>query len=180
MQKQIIDWGTTRESIHDFINFKKIASKESEEFQLVDYNLGYGYFKLKQYSTSAKVFQDFINTKQKDLSLVDDATIRMGDSFFAIKEYRKSIDAYKKVLDQLGNSSDYAQYQIAMCFGFLEKNTTKITELESLLDNFNLSNFRDDALFQLGNTYSSLKETKKAHQSLQNLISRLPKKLLHS
>ena len=102
--------------------------------------MGYGYFKLKQYSTSAKVFQDFINTKQKDLSLVDDATIRMGDSFFAIKEYRKSIDAYKKVLDQLGNSSDYAQYQIAMCFGFLEKNTSKITELESLLNNFNLSN----------------------------------------
>jgi TolA-binding protein len=167
--------GNYQKSIDDFINFKKIASKESEEFQLVDYNLGYGYFKLKQYSTSAKVFQDFINTKQKDLSLVDDATIRMGDSFFAIKEYRKSIDAYKKVLDQLGNSSDYAQYQIAMCFGFLERNTTKITELESLLDNFNLSNFRDDALFQLGNTYSSLKETKKAHQAYKILFQDFPK-----
>ena len=167
--------GNYQKSIDDFINFKKIASKESEEFQLVDYNLGYGYFKLKQYSTSAKVFQDFINTKQKDLSLVDDATIRMGDSFFAIKEYRKSIDAYKKVLDQLGNSSDYAQYQIAMCFGFLEKNTTKINELESLLDNFNLSNLRDDALFQLGNTYSSLKETKKAHTAYKNLFQDFPK-----
>ena len=167
--------GNYQKSIDDFINFKKTASKESEEFQLVDYNLGYGYFKLKQYSTSAKVFQDFINTKQKDLSLVDDATIRMGDSFFAIKEYRKSIDAYKKVLDQLGNSSDYAQYQIAMCFGFLEKNTTKITELESLLDNFNLSNLRDDALFQLGNTYSSLKETKKAHTAYKILFQDFPK-----
>jgi TolA-binding protein len=62
-----------------------------------------------------------------------------------------------------------------MCFGFLERNTTKITELESLLDNFNLSNFRDDALFQLGNTYSSLKETKKAHQAYKTLFQDFPK-----
>ena len=62
-----------------------------------------------------------------------------------------------------------------MCFGFLEKNTTKITELESLLNNFNLSNFRDDALFQLGNTYSSLKETKKAHQAYKILFQDFPK-----
>jgi len=109
------------------------------------------------------------------MTMNDDATIRMGDSFFATKEYRKSIEAYKKVVDQYGASADYAQYQMAMSYGFLEKNNFKIRELENLLTNFELSNFRDDALFQLGNTYSAQKDTKNAHIAYKKLFQNFPK-----
>jgi len=144
--------------LEEFLNFKKTAPKEIEEFQLIDYNIGYSYFKLKAYEAAAIAFEDFIKTKNSDEVLNDDATIRMGDSFFATKEYRKSIVAYKKIIDSYGANADYAQYQISMSYGFLEKNIDKINALESLLNNFELSNFRDDALFQLGNTYSIVKD----------------------
>ena len=94
--------GNFQESLDEFITFKKIASKEIKEYKFIDYNIGYSYFKLKEYSTAAILFEKFINTNNEDMKMNDDATIRMGDSFFATKEYIKSINAYKKVVDQFG------------------------------------------------------------------------------
>jgi len=167
--------GNFQESLDEFITFKKIASKEIKEYKFIDYNIGYSYFKLKEYSTAAILFEKFINTNNEDMKMNDDATIRMGDSFFATKEYIKSINAYKKVVDQFGASADYAQYQMAMSYGFLKNNDYKISQLENLLTNFELSNFRDDALFQLGNSYSAQKENKNAHRVYKTLFKNFPR-----
>ena len=167
--------GNYQVGLEEFVNFKQTAPKEIEEFQFIDYNIGYNYFKLKAYEAAALAFEDFIKSKNSDEVLNDDATIRMGDSFFATKEYSKSILAYKKILDSYGASADYAQYQIAMSHGFLEKNIDKISALESLLNNFELSNFRDDALFQLGNTYSIVKDNESAHLAYSKLVQNFPK-----
>ena len=167
--------GNYQVSLDEFIDFKKTAVKEIEEFKLIDYNIGYSYFKLKAYEAAAGAFKNFINTNPNDEVLNDDATIRMGDSFFATKEYLKSITAYKKIVDSEGASADYAQYQIAMSYGFLEKNTAKISTLENLLNKYELSNFKDDALFQLGNTYSIIKDNKNAHLAYDKLIKNFPK-----
>jgi len=157
------------------MDFKKTAPKSIEEYQLIDYNIGYSYFKLKAYEVAAAAFKNFVEINNNDGVLKDDATIRMGDSFFATKEYQKSITAYKKIVDSYGASADYAQYQIAMSYGFLENNIDKINALESLLHNFEVSNFRDDALFQLGNTYSIVKDNKNAHLAYNKLFQNFPK-----
>lgn len=167
--------GNYQVGLEEFMNFKKIAPRTIEEYQLIDYNIGYSYFKLKAYEAAAVAFENFVETKQNDGVLNDDATIRMGDSFFATKAYQKSISAYKKIVDSYGASADYAQYQIAMSHGFLENNIDKINALESLLNNFELSNFRDDALFQLGNTYSIVKDNESAHLAYNKLFQNFPK-----
>ena len=167
--------GNYQVGLEEFMNFKKIAPRTIEEYQLIDYNIGYSYFKLKAYEAAAVAFENFVETKQNDGVLNDDATIRMGDSFFATKAYQKSISAYKKIVDSYGASADYAQYQIAMSHGFLENNIDKINALESLLNNFELSNFRDDALFQLGNTHSIVKDNESAHLAYNKLFQNFPK-----
>ena len=167
--------GNYQVGLEEFMNFKKIAPRTIEEYQLIDYNIGYSYFKLKAYEAAAVAFENFVETKQNDGVLNDDATIRMGDSFFATKAYQKSISAYEKIVDSYGASADYAQYQIAMSHGFLENNIDKINALESLLNNFELSNFRDDALFQLGNTYSIVKDNESAHLAYNKLFQNFPK-----
>ena len=83
--------GNYQVGLEEFINFKKTAPKTIEEYQLIDYNIGYSYFKLKAYEAAAVAFKNFVETKQNDGVLNDDATIRMGDSFFATKAYQKSI-----------------------------------------------------------------------------------------
>ena len=162
-------------SILEFDEFKKIASKETTELSLIDYQIGYSYFKLKEYPAAALAFQNFIDTQVNDMSLNDDAIIRLGDCFFATRDYAKAIKTYKKIVDQIVASADYAQYQMAMSYGFLDKNDDKIKQLESLLINFEISNFKDDALFQLGNTYSALKDPKNAHRAYRKLLQDFPK-----
>ncbi len=167
--------GNYQSSLDEFIEFKKIAPKNIKELNIIDYNIGYSYFKLKKYGIATKSFQNFIDTQNEDMTLYDDATIRLGDSFFATRKYSKAIKVYKKIIDKFGTSADYAQYQMAMSYGFLRKNNDKIKELEQLLKNFEISNFRDDALFQLGNTYSSQKDTKNAHGAYRKLLQDFPK-----
>ncbi len=167
--------GNYQTSLDEFIKFKKIAPKNIKELNLIDYNIGYSYFKLKKYTIAAKSFQNFIDTQNKDMTLNDDAIIRLGDSFFATRKYIEAIKAYKNIVNTFGTGADYAQYQMAMSFGFLKKNGDKITQLENLLTNFETSNFRDDALFQLGNTYSAQKDTKNAHRSYKILLQDFPK-----
>ncbi len=162
-------------SLNEFITFKKIASKEMNEYKLIDYNLGYCYFKLEKYVMAAESFQNFIDTQNQEMGINDDAIIRMGDSYFATKEYAKAIKVYEKIVNEFGTGADYAQYQVAMSYGFLKKNDDKITQLENLLTNFELSLFRDDALFQLGNTYSAQKENKNAHRAYKKLLQNFPK-----
>ena len=167
--------GNYQTALDEFINFKKTTKRDFEEYSQVDYNIGYSYFKLKEYSNAAKSFQNFIKTDNQDMTMNDDATIRTGDSFFAIREYAKAIKAYEKVVDAYGTSADYAQYQMAMSYGFLKKNDDKITQLESLLTNFELSNFRDDALFQLASTYTSQKDNDNAHGAYKRLFRNFPR-----
>jgi TolA-binding protein len=64
---------------------------------------------------------------------------------------------------------------MAMSYGFLKNNDYKISQLENLLTNFELSNFRDDALFQLGNSYSAQKENKNAHRVYKTLFKNFPR-----
>jgi len=168
--------GNFQTGLDKFLAFKKSTkANEIEAFSRVDYNIGYSYFKLKDYANATKAFQNFLNTKSTDLSMNDDATIRMGDGYYASKEYSKAIQSYKKVAEEIGTGADYAQYQMAMSYGFLNDNDKKVQEMERLLNNFELSNFRDDALFQLGNTYAALKDNEKAHDAYKRLFQNHPR-----
>ena len=92
-------------------------------------------FKLKKYDESSKSFQSFINTKNENQDLIDDAAIRQGDCFFGTKNYTKAINAYDKVITNYGIGSDYAQYQKSMSLGFLGKNDEKATETLNKIQN---------------------------------------------
>ncbi|QMU65498.1 MAG: tetratricopeptide repeat protein [Flavobacteriaceae bacterium] len=168
--------GNFQNALDDFIAFKKnVYSKKVEEFKEVDYHLGYSYFKLKKYREAAKAFQAFIATNNEDIVITDDAIVRKGDSEFATKDYRKAIKTYKKVIDSYDTGADYAQYQSAMSYGFLKNNNEKINQLLSFNKNFQTSNLKDDAYFQLGNTYAIEKDVDNAHIFYQKLITEFPK-----
>lgn len=168
--------GDFQDALTKFVAFKKSNnSTNDDEFLLLDYNIGYSHFKLKNYKEAAESFKSFTQKENLDPSLKDDATIRFGDSYYAIKNYQQAINTYKKVVDEYGTGADYAQYQMAMSYGFLNQNEEKVTQMENLLVNFELSNFRDDALFQLGNTYAAQKDNEKAHDAYKRLFNNFPR-----
>lgn len=168
--------GNFQNALDDYLAFKKVAgAKEVEEYAQVDYNVGYSYFKLKEYPKAVAAFQRFIATENDDMVMNDDAIIRKGDSEYATKNYRKAIASYKKVIDAYGSGADYALYQSAMSYGFLKDNTKKVEQLLKLIKDFETSGLRDDAYFQLGNTYAIDKDNENAHLSYEKLTAEFPR-----
>ncbi len=173
-----------KEALTKFTSLKKDIKSKNEEFILLDYNLGYSNFKLKNYKNAVKSFQTFLKKDSIETLIKDDAFIRLGDCYFAIRDYKNAIKKYSKVVQKYGAEADYAQYQIGMSYGFAENDNAKIEALTNVVNNYQISSLKDDALFQLANTYTSIKENEKAHQAYNRLINKhsnsifLPKALV--
>ena len=73
-----------------------------------------------------------------------------------------------------GIDSDYAYFQKAISYGFVDKNDRKIEDLKSFLSRYSKSIYRDDALYELGNTYVAEEQTDKAISAYQDLINNVP------
>ncbi len=157
--------------------FKSLDGKEDFPFfekKLLDYNLGYTYFKLKNYPQAARHFQRFIN-ENPDKNLLKDAYLRLGDSYFASKKYWPAMDAYNKAIQMKGHNSDYAFYQKAISYGFVGKTGRKIEELKKFLQKYPQSKLTDNALYQLASTYLNLGKYRESVSYFDRLINQFPK-----
>lgn len=161
------------EALSKFKSTKKMINATNRaEYYLIDYNIGYTHFKLKEYENAITYFNQFLNTYFDDESIKDDTYIRLGDNYFATRNYTNAIKKYKTVVDKNGAESDYAQYQMGMSYGFKNQNDNKITALTKVVNDYPTSTLKDDALFQLANTYTKVKNNTKAHQTYDRLLKK--------
>ena len=100
--------------------------------------------------------------------------MRLGDSYFATSNYNSAIAAYEKATRGNTDRRDYAAFQIALSQGFLGEGTAKVRSLEEFSGRFPKSAFRDDALFELANTYSRENQEAKALATYDRLIRDFP------
>ena len=170
--------GNFKESLTKFIILNKfLKSKNDAEFSLIEYNIAYSHFQLKQYEKATTVFNEFLKKDSLDTDIKNDARIRLGDSYYAISNYQQAINSYQKVIDEFGAKSDYAMFQIGMSYGFTGNNQEKITALTKVVNDYQISSLKDDALFELGNTYTKIKNSEKAHQAYDRLLEKHPKSI---
>ena len=167
-----------KEALTKFIFLKKLIKNNfNNKFPLTDYNIGYCHFKLREYEKASIAFNKFLRKDSIENTIGDDALIRLGDSYFAIRNYTEASISYKKVVDKTGSGSDYAQYQIGMGYGLNGNSNEKIDALNKVVNNFEFSTLKDDALYQLANTYTSIKNNEKAHLAYNRLIDKHPKSI---
>ena len=155
-----------------FVGFVDAAN--TTEFQNINYNLGYAYFKIKEYSNAATYFQNFNSNSNQDKTRLSDSYLRLGDCFFVNAKYWPAIDSYKKAIELKSVQSDYAAFQKAISYGFLSKNDKKIEDLNAFLKVNSKSQYYDDALFELGNTYISENKNENAIAIFDKLIAEFP------
>ncbi len=130
------------------------------EYQMAHYNLGYSNFKLKNYEDAVVWFRKYTTaSKDKKDQLLGDAFNRIGDSYFIQRRYWVALDYYEHAINTNTIDSDYAILQRGLAFGLVERPQKKIESLLSLIQNYPQSNFMDDALFELAETYLSLNQT---------------------
>ena len=157
------------------IGFKQFQqqtkSSSTPEMENLNYNLAYTYFKLKNYGKATEYFNQFISKKKDDKVRLNDAYLRLGDAHFVSSQYQSAILAYEKAIKLNEIDSDYPAFQKAMSVGYMGQSSKKIMELEQFVSQYQKSKLRDDALYELGNSYVKANETNKAMRAYDQLSS---------
>ena len=150
------------------------AARGTEELENLDYNLGYAYFKKNEYARAIEFFKRYAENSSNEVARRNDALLRLGDTYFVSSQYWPAIEAYDKALS-LSGTNDYAAFQKAMSYGFIDRRDTKISELKNFINQYSRSSYRDDAMYELGNTYVSANNTSQALSAYDRLIREVPK-----
>src|SRR5690606_21277395 len=96
------------------------------EYKNLNYNLGYAYFKLKEYDKAIEYFQSYAEKEKSDKVRLNDAYLRLGDGNFVTGKYWVAMETYNKAIEMKGADADYASYQKAISYGFVDRNPRKI------------------------------------------------------
>ena len=155
-----------------FKQFKQQTEASSTpEIENIDYNLGYTYFKLKNYGQATEYFNQFISNKKEDKVRLNDAYLRLGDGHFVSSQYQSAISAYDKAIQLNEVDLDYPAFQKAISIGYTGQSSKKIKALEQFISEYPKSKLRDDALYDLGNSYVKTNEIVKAMKAYNQLSS---------
>ncbi|MGL2964774.1 tetratricopeptide repeat protein [Flavobacterium sp. RSB2_4_14] len=156
-------------SFKQFVGYTE--AKNTPEYKNINYNIAYAYFKQKEYEQAGNYFQKFIDGSKDDKVRLNDAYLRLGDSRFVTSKYWPAMDAYNKAIEMKGIDADYAAFQKALSYGFVSRNDKKIEDFIKFLQNFKTSQYRDDALFELGNTYVTENKADLAIKTYDQLLT---------
>ncbi|MDD3005466.1 tetratricopeptide repeat protein [Flavobacterium sp.] len=160
------------EALISFKQFEGNAeAKNTPEFKNIDYNIGYTYFKLKNYEQAVASFDAYSKNSVADKIRLNDTYLRLGDSNFVIGKYWPAMEAYNKAMDMKGIDADYAAFQKALSYGFVQRNEKKIEDLNKFIGTYTKSKYHDDALFELANTYTAENKTNDALKTYDKLIA---------
>ena len=146
-------------------------SKSTPEYKNINYNIAYAHFKQKEYDQAGDFFQKQIDAVKDDKVRLNDSYLRLGDCRFVTSKYWPAMEAYNKVIEMKSIDADYAAFQKALSYGFVSRNDKKIEDFNKFLQNFKSSQYRDDALLELGNTYVNDGKTDLAVKTYDQLLT---------
>ena len=144
-------------------------------YNMAHYNLGYIAFTQKKYADAATSFRKFLSgAKNEDKKIINDANIRVGDSYYITKNYSQAIDFYNNAINANATDIDYALYQKALCNGVLGHFTQKNETLLDLLKRYPNTSYSIDAEYELANTYLILNDNDNALKYFGGIINDHP------
>ncbi len=150
------------------------GATKQQLFNTANYNVGYCYFKKKDYTKAANGFRKYLAEKKTDFKMAADANLRLGDCFFMTKDYSTAVDYYLKAASSKGNDADYALYQAGISYGVQGEMENKISTLKKMLQSYSKSNYTDDALYEIGLTYNVINRDNEALSYFQRVGKEFP------
>src|SRR5690606_19251485 len=147
--------------------------RNTPEYNSVEYNLGYAAHKLKNYNDAIAHFKNYVNSS-KETAKKSDATLRLADGYFVTKQYWLAMETYNVILSSNSSYKDYAAFQKALAYGFVDRNNTKVEELQKFITTYKNSSLIDDAYYELGSTYANTNQTNKAIETFNQLLTNYP------
>lgn len=164
------------ESVKTFERFLSMPeAKQTEVYNFANYALGYAAFEDEKYAKAATYFERFLDGNDKDAKTINDATLRLADSYFVNKNYSEAMLNYNKIINKNLTGEDYALFQRGMIQGLQKQDDNKIATLQNLLKQFPNSNYADDAGFETAYTYFNKGEFDKSKSDLVDLVAKYPR-----
>ena len=162
--------------------YNTVRFRNSKEYPLIYFNLGYSYFRQGEYLQAIEWFNHFLEQHYTNMDLILECETRMADSYFMLKDYRKSATLYEKV-SIVNYKSDlivYAAYQAAVSHGLLSDNAKKIAILEMVYGSYSESPLYPKAVYELGRTYVLVNESEKATNCFDYLLEEVNNPIYNS
>lgn len=164
------------ESVDNFEKFMNLpAAKKTDVYNFAHYALAYAAFEHESYRKAATYFKRFLQGNEKDINTINDAVLRLADSYFVLKDYGDALGYYDRIISYKTSSEDYAMFQRGMIQGLQGQNDLKIVTHQSLLQQFPKSNYSDDAGFEIAYTYFIKGDYEIAKTDLSVLIEKYPR-----
>lgn len=159
-----------------FLNLN--AARQSGLYETANYNMAYAEFNQKKYYQAIDYFKKFINANNSSQHIVNDARLRLADSYFILKNYNQAEGWYQQVLQTGGSGSDYALYQLAFCNGANGNFEQKINNLKNLASTYKNSTLYEDALYEIASTSLAINDQPQAIVYFDKLVKERPKSSL--
>lgn len=150
------------------------ASIQLPEFGQAHYGLAYVYFENEQFEKAISWFRKFVDYEKQDSVRVNDGFLRIADAFYLQKDNKRAIEFYDKAIKYNKFDTDYAIFQIAVCYGLDGQNLSKIETLKAMLDNYPETDFAADAKYEIAETYFFQDKATKAIEYFDLVISEHP------
>lgn len=160
----------------DYRQYLEFATdRQSDEYGLALYNLGYTAFKQKQYGTAKTWFDRCIASGAvKDPAVKGDAYNRAGDCYFFARQFDQARQQYANAVSVNAQLGDYSLFQEAFVKGLQKDYLGKVATLNKLLSDYPASQYIDDALYEQGRAFVQQEQTDNAIERYQLLVKRYP------
>ncbi|TDX87093.1 TolA-binding protein [Epilithonimonas xixisoli] len=153
--------------------YTKLENETSEGFperEQLDYDLGYAYFKAKDFASSQEYFKEYLRFPKQEFKA--DAELRLADTYYANNQLNEALDIYNKT----ENASDYTLYQKSLALGFKGDTVAKIAELKTLISKYPNSEYVDDANYEIGTAYAQNDDFNNSNSYFDRVIKSSPDK----
>ena len=160
----------------DYRQYLEFATdKQSDEYGLALYNLGYTSFKQKQYGAAKSWFDRCIASGAvKDPAVKGDAYNRAGDCYFFARQFDEARQQYANAVSVNAQLGDYSLFQEAFVKGLQKDYAGKVATLNKLLADYPASQYIDDALYEQGRAFVQQEQADNAIERYQVLVNRYP------
>ncbi|MAN59142.1 MAG: hypothetical protein CMC08_04820, partial [Flavobacteriaceae bacterium] len=95
--------------------------------------------------------------------------------YFVTSQYWPAMEHYNTALELGTPDKDYASFQKAISYGFVDRTQQKVEALQEFARTYPTSVYRDDALYELGNTFVAQDKNSEAIATYDQLVRELPK-----
>lgn len=176
------EYAISKQHMNSFLAQAKVYNNLPDESNVVmgNYVQGYNFLKSKDYKTALTYFKTTIDgikrnpairNEQVRSTVLGDAVLRAGDCQFKNGQYNEAIAYYNEAVAQKYAGFEYALYQKAILKGLQSNPLDKVLALEDLVNKYPNSQYTDEALYQLGDTYQEMGKLEQAVSPLKRLVA---------